>query len=85
MGYIITDPVGLIIAVLNVTTIALLIYVLLQAVADRRSKLLRVLDRLFSPVSSLLRRVLPESRIDLAPVVAAILLQMIAFFIKRRY
>ena len=81
----ITDPLGLIIAFLNVTTFLLLVYVLLQAVAEGRSRLLRVLDRIFAPLLAPIRRRLPAWRIDSASVILAIVLQLIAFAIKSGY
>jgi uncharacterized protein YggT (Ycf19 family) len=85
MGYFITDPVGLIIAFLNVVTFLLLVYVFLQAMAAGRSKLLRALDRIFAPLISPLRRALPAWRIDTASIILAVMLQVIAFVLKRRY
>lgn len=85
MGYFITDPVGLIIAALKVLTFILLVYVFLQVVAEDRSRLLRVLDGIFAPLLSPLRRVLPEWRIDTASIILAAALQLIAFALRRRY
>lgn len=80
-----TDIIGLIIAALNVATVLLLVYVLLEWVADERSRLLRVLDRIWSPLLGPLRRVLPEWRIDSASLILALILQIIVFFLKRGY
>ena len=85
MGLFITDPLGLIIAFLNVTTFLLLVYALLLAVAEGRSKLLWVLDRIFAPLLAPLRRRLPAWRIDPASIFLAIVLQLIAFAIKSGY
>jgi uncharacterized protein YggT (Ycf19 family) len=85
MGYFVTDPVGLILASLNVLTVVLVIYVFLQAVAEGRSTLLRVLHRVFTPLLVPLRSVLPRWRIDAAPIILAALLQFIAFALRRRY
>jgi uncharacterized protein YggT (Ycf19 family) len=85
MSYFVTDPVGLIIAALNVITVVLLIYVFLQAVAAGQSKLLKVLDRLFGPIIAPLRRILPKSPVDGASIIIAVLLQVIVFVLKRRY
>lgn len=85
MGYFVTDTVGLIIAGLNVVTVVLLIYVFLQVVAEGRSTLLKVLDRIFAPPLAPLRRLLPAWRVDGASLVVAALLQMIAIVLKRRY
>ncbi len=85
MRFFITDPLGLIIAFLNVTTFLLLVYVLLQAVAEGRSRLLRVMDRIFAPLLAPLRRRLPAWRIDPSSVILAVVLQLIAFAIKSGY
>jgi uncharacterized protein YggT (Ycf19 family) len=85
MGYFITDGIGLIIAALHVATVTLLVYVLLEWVADERSRLLRVLDRIWSPLLGPLRRVLPAGRIDSASLILALILQIIVFFLKRGY
>ena len=83
MGYFVTEPVGLIIAALQVATVLLLVYVFLQWAADERSKLLRVLDRMWSPLLGPLRRALPAWRIDSASLILALTLQIIVFFMKR--
>jgi len=85
MGYFVTEPVGLIIAALNVATVLLLVYVFLQWAADERSRLLRVLDRMWSPLLGPLRRALPAWRIDSASLILALTLQIIVFFMKRGY
>jgi uncharacterized protein YggT (Ycf19 family) len=85
MGLFITDPLGLIIAFLNVTTFLLLVYVLLQAMAEGRSRVLRVLDRVFAPLLAPLRRIVPEWKIDIASLILAIVLQLIAFALKSGY
>ena len=85
MGYFITDPIGLIIAFLNVVTFLLLVYILLQLVAEGRSRLLGVLDRIFAPILSPLRGVLPAWKLDPASIILAAVLQLIAFALKRSY
>ncbi len=85
MDYFVTDTVGLILASLNVITVVLLIYVFLRVVAEGRSRLLEVLDRIFGPVLAPLRRVIPTGRIDGAALVVAALLQLIAFALRKRY
>jgi len=85
MGYFVTEPVGLIIAALHVATVLLLVYVFLQWVADERSRLLRVLDRMWSPLLGPLRRALPAWRMDPASLILALTLQIIVFFMKRGY
>ena len=85
MAYFETSPIGLIIAALNVATFLLLVYLFLELVADERSALLRALDRIFTPILSPLRRSLPEWRVDSAALILAVMLQMIAFVIKRWY
>jgi uncharacterized protein YggT (Ycf19 family) len=85
MGYFITNPVGLIIAALNVLTFVLLVYIFLLAVADERSRLLLLLDRMFAPLLTPLRNRLPRGSIDTASVILAAVLQLIAFALKRRY
>lgn len=83
MGYFITDRIGLIIAALNLATVLLLVYVLLECVADERSRLLRALDRIWSPLLGPLRRALPAWRIDPASLILALTLQIIVFFLRR--
>jgi uncharacterized protein YggT (Ycf19 family) len=79
----ITDVFGLIIAFLNVITFLLLVYLLLQAIGDEKSKVLGVLDKAFSPVLQPLRKVLPSWRIDISPAILALALQIAAALIKR--
>ena len=83
MGLFVTDPIGLIIAFLNVATFTLLVYVFLKAV-EERSRLLHVLDRIYGPILVPLRRILPAWRVDIAPLILAALLQAIVFILKRR-
>jgi len=85
MGNFVTDVIGLIIAALHVATVLLLVYVLLEWVADERSRLLRVLDRIWSPLLGPVRRALPAWRIDSASLILALVLQIIVFFLKRGY
>lgn len=85
MGHFVMDTVGLIIASLNVITVVLLIYLLLQMVAEERSSLLKVLHRIFGPVLAPLRRALPEWRIDGAALIVAVLLQLVVLVVRRRY
>jgi uncharacterized protein YggT (Ycf19 family) len=85
MGFFVTDVIGLIIAALNVATVLLLVYIFLEWVADERSRLLRVLDRMWSPLLGPLRRVLPAWRIDSASLILALILQIIIFLLKRSY
>ena len=85
MGYFVADIIGLIIAVLNIATVLLLVYVFLEWVADERSRLLRVLDRIWSPLLGPVRRALPAWRIDSASLILALILQIIVFFLKRGY
>jgi uncharacterized protein YggT (Ycf19 family) len=85
MGLFITDPVGLIIALLNVTTFVLIVYVFLQLAAEGRSKLLYILDRGFAPLLAPLRRVLPVWRVDTASIICIAVLQIVAFVLKKRF
>lgn len=82
MGYFVTDRIGLIIAALNTATFITLVYIFLKAV-EERSRLLHVLDKFYAPALSPLRRVLPVWKIDLASVVFAAVLQLVALFVKR--
>jgi uncharacterized protein YggT (Ycf19 family) len=82
VGYFVTDKIGLIIAALNTATFITLVYIFLKAV-EERSRLLHVLDRLYSPVLSPLRRVLPAWKLDLASIIFAAVLQLAALFIRR--
>jgi uncharacterized protein YggT (Ycf19 family) len=85
MELFITDPIGLIIAFLNVTTFVLAVYVFLQLAAEGRSKLLRILDGGFSPLLAPLRRNLPAWRVDTASIVCIAVLQLIVFALRRRF
>lgn len=85
MGFFIKEPVGLIIAFLNVLTFVLLIYTILKLAAEGRSKLLQVLDGIFAPLLNPMRRILPPWKLDLVPVILAVLLQLIAFALKKGY
>ena len=82
MGYFITDTIGLIIAALNTATFITIVYVFLQAV-EERSKLLHVLDRVYRPVLAPFRRILPAWKLDLASIILAVVLQLVAFGIRR--
>ncbi len=82
MGYFITEPIGLIIAFLNVTTILLSIYFLLLLIADSRSRVFRMLDTIFTPVLNPLRKIFREGRLDASPAVLAVVLQVLSFAIK---
>ncbi len=85
MGFFVNDAVGLIIAFLNVITFLLLIYCFLQTVGDDRSRVLGILDRVFSPILAPLRRILPRWRFDISPLIMAVLLQAVVTFMKRTW
>ncbi len=80
----ISDTIGLIIAFLNVITFLLLIYLFVQVFGNDRSRVLGVLDKVFSPVLQPLRKILPSWRIDISPAILALALQIAAEIIKRR-
>lgn len=82
MGYFITDCIGLIIAALNTATFITLVYVFVKAV-EERSRLLHMLDKVYTPILTPLRRVLPAWKLDLAAIILAVVLQIVAFGIKR--
>jgi len=82
MGYFVTDHIGLIIAALNTATFITLVYVFLKAV-EERSRLLHMLDKVYTPILTPLRRVLPAWKLDLAAIILAVVLQIVAFGIKR--
>jgi uncharacterized protein YggT (Ycf19 family) len=82
MGYFIADRIGLIIAALNTATFITLVYVFLKAV-EERSRLLHMLDKVYTPILTPLRRVLPAWKLDLAAIILAVVLQIVAFGIKR--
>jgi|GEM_PF-2039980 len=84
MGYFITDPVGLIIAFLNVATFLLMVYLFLTA-AGGQGRVFRALDRVFDFLLAPLRRLLPEWRLDPASIILIVVLQLIAFAIKRNW
>ena len=83
MGYFVTEPIGLIIAALNVATFLLLVYFILGWVADGRSRVHRVLGALLTPFLSPLRRLMPAGKMDVSALIMAALLQMIALALKR--
>jgi uncharacterized protein YggT (Ycf19 family) len=84
MGYFVSEPIGLIIALLNTATFITLVYALLKAV-EERSRLLHVLDKAYGPLLAPLRRVLPAWKLDLASLIFAAILQLVAFYVKRRW
>jgi uncharacterized protein YggT (Ycf19 family) len=84
MGYFISEPIGLIIAALNTVTFITIVYVFLKAV-EERSWLLHMLDRIYTPLLAPLRRILPAWKIDPASLIFAAVLQLVAFYIKRRW
>ena len=79
----VTDKIGLIIAGCNVLTIVLVIYLFLEIVAGERSRLFIVLDKIFTPILFPLRRVAPDARFDYAPIVLALILQVVSFIAGR--
>jgi uncharacterized protein YggT (Ycf19 family) len=84
MGYFINDRVGLIIAALNTATFITLVYIFLKAV-EERSRLLHVLEKVYGPPLAPMRRILPVWKLDLASIILAAVLQLVAFYIKRRW
>ncbi len=84
MNYFVSDRVGLTIAALNTATFITLCYVFLKAV-EERSRLLHVLDKIYTPMLSPLRRILPAWKIDIAALVFAAVLQIAALVIKRNW
>ena len=82
MDYFVSDRVGLTIAVLNTATFLALCYAFLRAV-EERSKLYQILDRIYSPALSPLRRILPAWKIDIASLLLAAALQVASLVIKR--
>lgn len=83
MGFFITDTIGLIIAFLNVTTFLLLLYLFLLALDASRSRLMGVLDTVFRPVLAPIRSLLPEWKIDISPMILAVILQLIVFVVRK--
>jgi uncharacterized protein YggT (Ycf19 family) len=84
MGYFVTDRIGLIIATLNTATFVTIAYVIVKAV-EERSRVLHVLDRVYGPLLAPMRRVLPAWRVDPAGLILAVVLQIVAFYVKRRW
>ncbi len=82
MGYFVSDGVGLTIALLNTATFVTLCYAFLRAV-EERSRVLHALDKIYAPALSPLRRILPAWKIDIASLILAAALQVVAFMIKR--
>jgi uncharacterized protein YggT (Ycf19 family) len=83
MGYYETNPIGLIIAALNVATFLLLVYFILEWVADERSRVFRVLDSIWTPLLGPIRRLLPARKLDASALILAAVLQMIVLAMKR--
>lgn len=79
----VTDRIGLIIASCNVLSIVLLIYLFLEILAGERSRLFVALDKIFTPILFPLRKVAPDARFDYAPIVLAVILQVVAFITGR--
>jgi len=84
MDYFVSEPIGLIIAVLNTVTFITIVYVFVKAV-EERSRLLQVLDRVYTALLAPLRRILPAWKLDIASIILAAVLQLVAFYIKRRW
>ncbi len=84
MQLFVTDKFGLIIAGCNVVTFILLIYLFLEYVAGERSRVYVVLNKILTPILSPLRRIVPEKRFDFAPLIAAVLLQVVVVALKGR-
>jgi uncharacterized protein YggT (Ycf19 family) len=84
MSYFISERIGLIIAALNTATLITIVYVFLKAV-EERSRLLRVLDKVYTPLLAPLRRILPAWRLDIASLILAVILQLVAFYVRRRW
>ena len=84
MGYFVTERIGLIIAVLNTVTFITIVYVFVKAV-EERSRLLHALDKVYTPRLAPLRRILPVWKLDIASIILAAVLQLVAFYIKRRW
>mgnify|MGYP006277695337 CR=1 FL=1 len=85
MGYFTTDIVGLIIAFLNTVTVLLLLHAVLRTAGESRGGVAKALDRVFSPILAPIRRILPQMRLDAAPVAVAVVLQVIALAIRRNF
>ncbi|MGD1048726.1 MAG: YggT family protein [Candidatus Krumholzibacteriaceae bacterium] len=84
MGYFVSDRIGLIIAVLNTVTFITIVYVFVKAV-EERSRLLHMLDKIYGPLLAPVRKILPAWRLDLASIILAAVLQLAAFYVKRRW
>jgi uncharacterized protein YggT (Ycf19 family) len=84
MGYFVTDRIGLIIAMLNTVTFITIVYVFVKAV-EERSRLLHLLDKVYAPLLAPLRRILPAWKLDPAAIILAAVLQLVAFYVKRRW
>ena len=85
MGYFVDDTVGLILAFLNTLTVLLLLYFVLQLAGVRDSKVLRVLDKAFSPALRPVRRLLRKMRFDISPLILAALIQLVAQAIRKNW
>ena len=84
MDYFVSERIGLIIALLNTVTFITVVYVFLKAV-EERSRLFHALDTVYTPLLAPLRRILPAWKLDVASIILAAVLQLVAFYIKRRW
>jgi len=85
MGLFVTDPVGLILAFCNTTTFILLLYMFLITVGAPRSRVFRALDRLLGPVLAPLRRLTSVLRFDASPLIAVVIIQLIALAVRKNW
>ncbi|MDD3642853.1 MAG: YggT family protein [Candidatus Krumholzibacteria bacterium] len=83
MGLFIADTVGLVLAFCNTATFVLLLYSFLTVAGVRRSKVYRALDRILGPVLAPLKRLTGGLRFDPSPLIAAALVQLIAFAVRK--
>jgi YggT family protein len=82
-----TTPGGVISLVLSLLSIAILIRALLSWVSpDPRNPIVQALDAITEPILQPLRQVMPRmGGIDLSPMVAIIVLQVIASLVKSSF
>ena len=81
----VTDPVGLGIALCNVLTFVSLVYLFLGYAAPGRSRLYGALDRFFGPVLAPIRKIATIRGFDTAPLLLAAVLQCIAFVLGKTF
>jgi YggT family protein len=83
-GTLFHDFAGLVTALLDLYLILILVRALMSwFVRDPRNKVYQFLARITEPVLSPIRRIMPRMAVDLSPVVAMLLIQILISIIKK--